>query len=165
VCFVGEGGHLPFLERNAGLADRPGPVLDPAGREIGRHAGYWRFTVGQRRGVGVASPEPLYVLRTDPARNAVVVGPREDLAAWGLELRPAVRHDDLDPSRPFEVRVRHRGRPLPGRSVAPLDDGALAVRLAEPADGAAPGQTATLYQDGRLVAAGTIAGSRPPEVE
>ena len=63
--------------------------------------------------------------------------------------------------RPFEVRVRYRGAALRGASVVPADDETLQVNLDEPADGAAPGQTATIYQDGRLVAAGTIAGSRP----
>ncbi|MEZ5080093.1 MAG: tRNA 2-thiouridine(34) synthase MnmA [Thermoleophilia bacterium] len=161
ICFVGEGGYAPFLERNAGLGDRPGDVVDAAGTVLGSHGGYWRFTIGQRRGIGIASPEPLYVLGTDADSNRVVVGPRQDLATWGLTLHPAVGHDVIDPTRPFEVRVRYRGAALRGASVVPADDETLQVNLDEPADGAAPGQTATIYQDGRLVAAGTIAGSRP----
>lgn len=165
ICFVGEGGYAPFLERNAGLAARPGEIVDTGGRVVGEHPGYWRFTVGQRRGIGLAAPEPLYVVGTNAAANRVVVGPREELATWGLTLHPAVGHDALDPLRPFEVRVRYRGTALRGLGVVPADDDTLLVDLDEPADGAAPGQTATIYQDGRLVAAGTIAGSRPRRME
>lgn len=157
VCFVGEGGYAPFLERAAGMAPQPGPIEDLSGRRLGTHPGYWRFTVGQRRGVGVAGAEPLYVLATDAARNAVTVGPREALAIHGLTLDPARVIDDLGDD-PLEVRVRYRGRPLRGRATA--EGGTLHVDLLDPADGAAPGQTAALYRDGRLVAAGTIAPSQ-----
>jgi tRNA-specific 2-thiouridylase len=154
VCFVGEGGYAPFLERAAGMAPRPGPIEDASGRRLGTHAGYWRYTVGQRRGVGVAGAEPLYVLATDPDRNAVTVGPREALATRGIGLRPAQVHGEVG-DEPIEVRVRYRGRPLRGRASA--DGAGLRVDLIDPADGVAPGQTAALYRDGRLIAAGTIA--------
>lgn len=161
ICFVGADGYGPFLERNAGLAPEFGPIVDLDGTPIGEHQGYWRFTVGQRKGIGVAAAEPLYVVGTDPERNAVVVGPRSALATWGLELRPAVAHDVLDLSAPFEVRVRYRGAALPGRAVVPIDESGVLVKLAAPAPGVAPGQTATIYQAGRLVLAGTIAVSHP----
>jgi tRNA-specific 2-thiouridylase len=154
ICFVGEDGYRGFLERNAALEPRPGPILDPDGREIGRHGGYWRYTVGQRRGLGVAAREPLYVLRTDPERNAVWVGPREMLAIDRLHLEPALVREELDDG-PLEVRVRYRGRPLRGLAAQCAGD-ALHVDLLEPALGVARGQTAALYRDGRLVAAGTI---------
>ena len=157
VCFVGEGGYGPFLERAAGLAPRPGPIEDEAGRVLGTHRGYWLFTVGQRRGIGIAGAEPLYVLATDPVRNAVTVGPRESLAIRELVLDPVRVHRPLD-GAPLEVRVRYRGRALPGRARA--EAAGLRVSLDVPADGVAAGQTAALYQDHRLVAAGTIASNR-----
>lgn len=153
VCFVGEGGYAPFLERSGGLRSRPGPIEDTAGRVLGTHGGYWRFTVGQRRGIGVAGSEPLYVLSTDAARNAVVVGPREGLAVDTVTLNPASLHGELD-GAPLEVRLRYRGRSLQGRASQGPDG--VRIELAEPADGAAPGQTAALYRGGRLVGAGTI---------
>lgn len=156
VCFVGQGGHVPFLER-AGVAAREGDIVDEDGERLGRHAGYWRFTVGQRRGLGVAGREPLYVLATDRDTNTVVVGPRERLAVERLALAPARVHDDLGDG-PLEVRVRYRGRPLRGRA-APDGAGGLRVDLDDAADGVAAGQTAALYRDGRLVAAGTIAAA------
>ncbi len=157
VCFVGEGGYGPFLERSAGLAPSPGPIEDEAGRRLGTHRGYWLFTVGQRRGIGIPGAEPLYVLATDPVRNAVTVGPRESLATRELLLDPVRVHLPLD-GAPLEVRVRYRGRALPGRARA--EASGLRVSLDEPADGAAAGQTAALYRDHQLVAAGTIAPSR-----
>jgi tRNA-specific 2-thiouridylase len=162
VCFVGEGGYAPFLERAAGMAPRPGPIEDAAGRRLGTHAGYWRYTVGQRRGVGVAGAEPLYVLGTDPGRNAVTVGPREALATDGIALRPARVFGELG-DEPLDVRLRYRGRPLRGRASA--DGAGLRIDLLDSADGAAPGQIAALYRDGRLVAAGTIAAPDTPESE
>lgn len=157
VCFVGEGGYAPFLERTGGLESRVGPIEDEEGRLLGTHGGHWRFTVGQRKGIGVAGAEPLYVLSTDAARNAVVVGPRERLATRSVSLAPARLHGALGDD-PLEVRVRYRGRPLRGH--ARIDAGRVHVDLLDPADGVAPGQTAALYRRGRLVAAGTIA---PPE--
>lgn len=160
VCFVGEGGYAPFLERSGGLTSRPGPIEDATGRRLGTHGGYWRFTVGQRRGIGVAGAEPLYVLSTDAARNAVVVGPREGLAVHSVALDPARLHGEIGEGA-LEVRLRYRGRPLRGRVDAA--GGRVRIDLADAADGVAPGQTAALYRDGRLVAAGTIAASQTAE--
>ena len=154
----GGGGlrALPRARRGPG-APCPGPIEDEAGRRLGTHRGYWLFTVGQRRGIGIAGAEPLYVLATDPVRNAVTVGPRESLATRELLLDPVRVHLPLD-GAPLEVRVRYRGRALPGRARA--EASGLRVSLDEPADGVAAGQTAALYRDHRLVAAGTIAPSR-----
>ncbi len=157
VCFVGAGGHVPFLERR-GLPAEPGPIEDTEGRRIGTHAGHWRFTVGQRRGIGVAGAEPLYVLSTDAARNAVVVGPRALLATHEVLLDPARTQGDPGDG-PLDVRVRYRGRSLPGRAEA--GEAGVRILLDEPADGVAPGQTAALYRHGRLVAAGTITAPAP----
>lgn len=162
VCFVGAGGYAGFLERHAGLARRPGAIVDERGRRLGEHDGHWRYTVGQRRGIGVAAAEPLYVLATDAGSNTVTVGPRERLATRDLVLEPARVHGEVGDA-PLEVRVRYRGRALPGRVAA--DGRRLRVLLDEPADGVAPGQTAALYRDGRLVAAGTIAARPRPDHE
>jgi tRNA-uridine 2-sulfurtransferase len=155
VCFVGRGGHVPFLER-AGVASAGGDIVDESGRRLGRHEGYWRFTVGQRRGLGIAAAEALYVLATDRETNTVTVGPRERLGVRALILDPVHVHADLD-GEPLDVRVRYRGRPLRGR--AHRHGGELHIGLVDAADGVAPGQTAALYRDGRLLAAGTIAAA------
>lgn len=153
VCFVGVGGYVPFLERVAGMSPEAGPILDQDGVAVGTHEGYWRYTVGQRRGVGVSADGPRYVLGTDVATNTVRVGPRELLATSELELRPFTLNESVDGAH-LEVRVRYRGRALRGQA-HPVADG-LRVTLLDPADGVAPGQTAALYRDGRLVGAGVI---------
>lgn len=163
VCFVGEGGYVPFLERNAGLGARPGDIVDADGRVVGSHDGYWRFTVGQRKGLGVTGHDPLYVLGTDAATNRVRVGTRDMLAVGAVELRDAVAHAPIEAGEPLEVRVRYRGAPLAGRALVPIDDDRVLVELDDAALGVAPGQTAVVYQRGRLVAAGTIAASLPPQ--
>jgi len=112
--------------------------------------------------VGVAGGAPLYVLATDPERNAVIVGPREALSTTGLSLDPVRIHGEVGRG-PLEVRVRYRGRPLRGRASAA--GSGLRVDLIDAADAVAPGQTAALYRDGRLVAAGTIASSQTAERE
>ena len=154
VCFVGEGGYGPFLERYSGLAPRPGRIVDERGREVGTHDGFWRYTVGQRRGLGVAAGEPLYVLATDADRNEVVVGPRPSLARTMIALEDLTAHEV--PDRALDVRIRHHGRPLRGR-LRVTGDGTGEVVLEDAAEAVAPGQTAALYDEGRLVAAGTIA--------
>lgn len=153
VCFVGKGGYGPFLERHAGLAPRSGAIVDADGQVLGNHDGFWRYTVGQRRGLGVAAGDPLYVLGTDPLRNRVVVGPRSALGRDRIDLEDVIVHEV--PDRALEVRIRHHGRPLRGHLVITGEDTGEVV-LEGVAEAVAPGQTAALYDGGRLVAAGTI---------
>ncbi len=158
ICFVGDDGYAEFLERHAGLADRPGPIVDRAGRRVGTHRGYWRYTVGQRRGLGLSGPEPRYVLETDAASNMVVVGGKADLGVSVLEVEDAVVRGDVQ-GVDLAVRIRHHGEPVAARSVEPRGSRGLLIELDSPVSGVAPGQTAAIYSDDRIVAAGTIAGS------
>jgi tRNA-specific 2-thiouridylase len=153
VCFVGQGGYGPFLERHSGLSARAGDIVDEHGTVVGAHDGFWHYTVGQRRGIGVASAEPLYVLATRPEANEVVVGPRTALARGRIDLADVVVYQST-PSA-LDVRIRHHGRPLRGRLLM-TGDATGEVVLEDAAEAVAPGQTAALYDGGRLVAAGTI---------
>src|SRR5262249_9064841 len=85
ACFLAGGDYRAFLERQ-GVVSTPGPVVDEDGKLLGSHAGAWRFTPGQRRGLGIASREPLYALRTDRDTNTLVVGPRSALAVSHVEV-------------------------------------------------------------------------------
>jgi len=151
ACFLGGGDYRAFLAR-AGLPGAEGAVVGEDGTRLGTHAGYWRFTPGQRRGLGVASERPLYVLRTDPRSNTVVVGPRESLAVRGLEARGRL----YVPVEQCEAQVRHRAEPV-GAAVDAAPGG-FALRLDEPAYGVAPGQVAVLYVDDAVVGAGIVTG-------
>jgi tRNA-specific 2-thiouridylase len=148
LCFLAGTGRSRFLERHGGLRERPGDVVDGAGTRIGRHRGAHLYTVGQRRGLGLAggSGEPLYVLGTDVAANTVTAGPRAALGRTRVALRDVVLHrDDVD-----GVRLRYRSATRAARL-----DGDEVV-LDEPVGGVAPGQTAVLLAGDVVVGCGTI---------
>jgi tRNA-specific 2-thiouridylase len=159
LCFLAGQGKRGFLRRHGGLRDREGAVLDPAGRTVGRHRGHHNFTVGQRRGIGVSAPEPLYVLATDAAANTVTVGTRAELEARRVRVRDAVLH--RDGARVDSVRLRYHSRALPA-SVGDAPAGrheALEIELGEAFLGASPGQTAVLMAGETIVGHGTIAAA------
>lgn len=157
LCFLAGQGKRRFLRRHGGLEDRGGAVLDRSGRAIGRHSGHHNFTVGQRRGIGVSAPEPLYVLATDAAANTVTVGGREELAARRVRIRDAVLHRDGDSVD--AVKLRYRSTPVPA-AVEAAGTGRhaeLDVELGEAFDAASPGQAAVLLCGEAIVGHGTIA--------
>jgi tRNA-specific 2-thiouridylase len=149
ACFLAGGDYRAFLARQ-GLADAPGPVVDPTGAIVGRHDGLWRYTPGQRRGIGVTSPEPLYALRVDVEANALVVGPRRLLGTTRVEARGRLYLDVDD----VEAKLRYRSPPVNAR-VSVTDDG-FSLELAEPVEAVAPGQVAVLYDGDVVVGAGVI---------
>jgi tRNA-specific 2-thiouridylase len=154
ACFLAGDDYRKFLSRH-GFADREGPVLDEAGRELTRHDGFWRFTPGQRRGLGVATGEPMYALRTHPSSNSVVVGPRESLAR--REVSAGSGRLFVAAER-VEAKLRYRSLAAPA-TVTPLRRG-FRLALDEPAYGVAIGQAAVLYEDDAVVGAGLISASR-----
>ena len=144
ACFLAGDDYRAFLERQ-GLGAADGAIVDEAGRELGRHEGVWRYTPGQRRGIGVAASEPLYALRSHPATNTLVVGPRGSLACSGVEARGTLH----TAATRVEAKLRYRSPALPAR-VTPTTNG-FALALERPAYGVAPGQIAALYDDGGAV--------------
>jgi tRNA-specific 2-thiouridylase len=152
ACFLAGDDYRNFLERQ-GLTAAPGTVVDEDGRELGRHDGYWRFTPGQRRGLGLAAPEPLYVLGTRSAANAVVVGPRESLARTRVTARGRLYAD----APRVEAKLRYRS-PAVAASVVKTAAG-FRLELDEPAYGVAPGQAAVLYDGDTVVGYGLVTSS------
>jgi tRNA-specific 2-thiouridylase len=156
LCFVPDGNVGRFVEREAG-AMAPGCIVDESGRDLGPHGGVHLFTVGQRRGLGLAGgAPPRYVLRIDSDTGAVVVGPDSALAATTLRARD-VAWTAARPDAPFdgEVRVRHRHVPAPA-VITPTSDG-FDVRFLEPQRAVTPGQAAVVYRGEEVVAGGFIA--------
>jgi tRNA-specific 2-thiouridylase len=149
ACFLGGGDYRDFVSRH-GVADAEGEIVDEQGRQLGRHGGFWRFTTGQRRGLGVSAAEPLYVLRTDPGANTVVVGPCESLAVETISARGRlyVRVNRA------EVKWRYRSPAVPA-AVEETEHG-FRLELEAPAYGVAAGQTAVLYDDDVVVGAGLL---------
>ena len=149
ACFLAGGDYRDFLGRN-GLLAADGPIVDEDGRELGRHSGFWRFTPGQRRGLGVAAGGPVYALRSEPSTNTVVVGPRAALATKEVNARGRL-HLPVDRA---EAKLRYRS-PGVGADVTSTDGG-FRLRLDMPAHGVASGQAAVLYEGDVIVGAGTI---------
>ncbi|HEX4519963.1 MAG TPA: tRNA 2-thiouridine(34) synthase MnmA [Gaiellaceae bacterium] len=149
ACFLGGDNYRTFLERH-GVEAAAGTLVDETGEQIGSHDGYWRFTPGQRRGLGVAAPEPLYALATDAKTNTVVVGPRASLA----RRRVAVRGRLDGAACRVEAKLRHRSPAVAATVVE--SPGGFELLLDEPFYGVAPGQTAVLYDDGAIVGSGVI---------
>jgi tRNA-specific 2-thiouridylase len=134
-----------------GLDDADGAIVDEAGRELARHSGYWRFTPGQRRGLGVAATEPMYALRADAQTNTVVVGPRESLARTTIDVKgrlylPVTRAD---------AKLRYRSDPV--AALVESTKRGFRLELDHPLYGVAAGQAAVLYEDDVVVGAGLIA--------
>jgi tRNA-specific 2-thiouridylase len=160
LCFLAGTGKAAFLARHGDMSERPGELVDRAGRVLGRHRGHHHYTVGQRRGLGVAAGEPLYVLATDAGSNRVTVGPRNQLATRAVAVRGARLHragSEVD-----AVRLRYHSRAIACRVAGDLEPGThrrLELQLADPVDGAAPGQTACLLKGDVVVGHGTIAAT------
>lgn len=149
ACFLAGDDYRGFLARQ-GLAASPGPIVDEAGNPLGGHEGIWHFTPGQRRGIGIAAPEPLYALRTDVRTSTVVVGPRRSLGVSRVEVEGTLRR----PVGRVEAKLRYRS-PCTPALVEPTTGG-FTLHLETPAEGVAPGQVAVLYDRDLVVGAGTI---------
>ncbi|HLJ03788.1 MAG TPA: tRNA 2-thiouridine(34) synthase MnmA [Solirubrobacteraceae bacterium] len=158
LCFLAGTDRARFLARHGGVGERPGELRHADGRLLGEHRGQHRFTVGQRRGLGVFSTEPLFVLDKDGPSNRVTVGPREALETRTVRLRGVRLH--RDGARVRSVKLRYRSRALDaslaGPSVPAGRHRALTLRLAESVDGAAPGQLGCLLDGDLVVGWGTI---------
>jgi tRNA-specific 2-thiouridylase len=158
LCFLAGTDRARFLARHGGLGDREGEIADRGGVVLGFHSGQHRFTVGQRKGIGLAGDEPLYVLDKDAASNRVIVGPRSALRTERVAVRSARLH--RHGSRVDRIKLRYRCAPLRGQLTGNPEAGThsrLTVELAEAADSAAPGQLACLMDGELVVGWGTIA--------
>jgi tRNA-specific 2-thiouridylase len=149
ACFLAGDDYRAFLGRH-GVVPADGPILDGSGSELGRHDGVWNFTPGQRKGIGVSAPTPLYVIGSDAATNVVVVGPRDALArtrvaASGRLYAGVVR---------AEAKLRYRSPAL--SAAVEAVPGGFRLELDEPAYGVARGQAAVLYEGDAVVGCGVV---------
>jgi tRNA-specific 2-thiouridylase len=160
ICFVPSGRYTDIVEKLRPGAIEPGEIVHVDGRVLGEHDGVIRFTVGQRRGLKIATGEPLFVVALDAAQKRVIVGPREALAVKRMTLKDvnwigeAVGSEDALNGRAVSVRVRSTRPPVPGK----LRIGAgWTVELDEAEEGVAPGQAAVFYDGARVLGGGWIA--------
>ena len=158
ICFVGQEGYAPMVSALEPEAERPGVILNHEGKEIGRHRGIIHYTMGQRKGLGISNPEPLYVLKVDAASNTVIVGPRE--LAYKKEII-VININWLEAKeRPFEasVKIRSTAPGIPALVKIDKPEGNKAtVEFKEPAFAPAPGQSAVFYEGDTVTGGGVIA--------
>jgi tRNA-specific 2-thiouridylase len=164
ICFVPDGDHTRVIARTLG-ADTPslapGPLVLRDGTVVGRHTGYARFTVGQRRGLPGGFAEPMFVVAIEPATRAVVIGPRDELLGRGLVVREVNWLVDQHPAVGSEVavQIRHRAHAVPATLVRVAAE-EVEVALGEPASAISPGQSCVFYDGERVVGGGVIERGR-----
>jgi tRNA-specific 2-thiouridylase len=156
ICFLRDGNYRRFIAERAPGSVRPGPILHLDGRPLGEHRGLPFYTVGQREGLGIAAPHPLYVLRIDAARNALIVGPAESLGRDALlaEAMSYVAGASPPEGTAVEAKIRYRARRVAAR-IWPLSGERARVTLERPLRDITPGQAVVLY-DGQEVLGGGI---------
>lgn len=170
ICFVPSGRYSEVIERLKPGAARAGEIVDLQGRVLGRHAGIIHFTIGQRKGLGIATGQPLYVVRLDAERQRVIVGPREALRTHRIILREVnwigegtIGEATADGGREVFVKVRSTRPPRPAWLLR--DDDTVVVELAEGEDGISPGQACVFYDaaagQARVLGGGFIRSTQP----
>jgi tRNA-uridine 2-sulfurtransferase len=156
ICFVSDDDHRRFLRER--LGERPGAIVDSDGRELGSHSGTYNFTIGQRKGLGIAAPEPTYVVALAAERCAVIVGDARAAAVGSVRIGDITCHRPGQGAR-GTLQVRSSGEGVPAHSVPGAH--AVTIILDEPTLGVAPGQLAVMYDGDRVAMAGTIMSSGP----
>lgn len=160
ICFVADRDYALVVEQRRGPS-APGLILDTGGAVLGRHQGLIHYTIGQRRGLGIAAPRPLYVVRLDLARNAVVVGYDEDTYCGAFTTGPLEWGGMAPQQEAFECHVQLRSRHRAAPATVVPREGGTEVRLHEPQRSVTPGQWAVCYDGEYVVAAGVIQDFQP----
>jgi len=162
ICFVPDDDYVRFLEESAGKGRMSGNIVDSRGNLLGRHEGTYRYTVGQRKGLGVAHPHPLYVLGVDAVRKEVIVGGKEELAAEGL-VAANLNWIVPPPDSPFEAtcKVRYRQKQIPCR-ITPLPGDRAGVRFLKGEKAITAGQAVVFYDGEEVLGGGWIERGNGP---
>ncbi|MBF0141878.1 MAG: tRNA 2-thiouridine(34) synthase MnmA [Magnetococcales bacterium] len=165
LCFVPGGDYADFFARHQPHAMRPGPIEELSGRRLGQHRGIGLYTIGQRRGLGIASPHPLYVVAIDPIGNRLIVGPEEALQGESLELEGVNWIDDTPLVAPIriEARVRYASPAVPAW-VEPGAEGCARVRFEKRERAITPGQACVFYRERRMLGGGWIRRWHPSPI-
>ena len=153
LCFLAGIDATSLLTRR-GVTEREGAIVDMEGRELGTHTGHHHFTIGQRKGLGVSSTEPLYVIDKDPKTNTVTVGPKEALETQTVHLDDLILHRSAE--RVTHVKLRYRSEPIPCNLQTADDPQSAICNLQSPFEAVTPGQTAAFLENGTVLGCATI---------
>lgn len=157
LCFLGQAGYASFLGRNAPESLRPGEIVDRAGTVLGHHQGLALYTIGQRKGIGLAQARPLYVLDKHPQTNRLIVGPLEDLGRQEMHTGVMRWISPLPPENPFpaEVKIRYKAQAMRAQ-VSLQEDGSAQVHFECALRDITPGQLAVFYQGEQVLGSAII---------
>lgn len=157
ICFIGKGGYAEFIESHVAKdLLKPGLLrFYPTGEELGHHEGIHHFTYGQRKGLGIATGTPLYVIKIDPQDNTVWLGEEQHLFSKGLSLKNANWLTDLKDGEEYTVKIRFQHRGAKARVVG-REGSRVDIEFAEPQRAVTPGQAAVFYRDKELIGGGWI---------
>lgn len=160
ICFVPDGDYASFIEARTGATFEPGPIVNREGRVLGTHAGLIHYTVGQRKGIGVAASEPLYVFAKNAKRNELVVDTDANTLCTSIEVRDVnfIARESLPQPERFTVKAHYRqtARAAQVEQIGPTD---IRITFEAPQRACAPGQAAVVYDDETVICGGTIAHS------
>lgn len=157
LCFVGHADYREFLQHEGVTLPPPGPITNREGEVLGQHDGLAFYTIGQRKGIGVSAPHPLYVLEKDAEDNRLVVGPREQLGRQQFSVERVNWISGMPPAQPIQAQVRIRYRAdEPTAEIEPVTSEGARVNLSQPLPDVTPGQAAVFYQGERCLGGGII---------
>jgi len=156
ICFIPDGDYVSFLEREPGFTILRGDIVHVSGEILGHHQGIHRYTIGQRKGLGIGWKEPLYVVSLDASKQQVVVGEKQYLSRVEMTVEQCC-WSLPEPTEPFSTtcRIRYRHTEVPAM-VEPLKNGIVNVVFDSPQDGVTPGQAAVFYADDLVIGGGWI---------
>jgi len=156
LCFIADNDYRRFLRERTDGTLRPGEIVTTDGRVVGTHQGYPAYTVGQRKGLGVAMGKPVYVIRIEPQTNRIVIGERDELLSQGLLARQLnwIAIDELREPMQVTARIRYNDEGVPA-TVNPMAEGAVWVHFRSPRPAVTPGQSVVFY-DGEVVVGGAV---------
>ena len=157
LCFLAGEDYRTFLQRNAPYINPPGDIVTPQGKVLGKHCGLANYTIGQRKGLGITSPVPLYVISKSVIENTLVVGAEDELGARALKVKDVNWVSGEVPPTSFHtmVKIRYTARPVPATAI-PLQGGRVEVQFESPARDITPGQAAVFYVGDEVIGGGLI---------
>jgi tRNA-specific 2-thiouridylase len=156
LCFLGGSDYQSFMMRNAPQVINPGPIANLDGEQIGQHQGLAFYTIGQRKGLGIQSSQPQYVIRKDIASNTLLVGSKRQLDKQDLTVGEVNWISGLAPKQPIwgTIKIRYKAQDADGL-ITPHKDGSISINFTTPLRGITPGQAAVIY-DGEVCLGGGI---------
>ena len=155
ICFIPDGDYMSFIEKTTGKKSEPGDFVNQEGEVVGRHKGYYGYTIGQRKGLGISAPKPYYVTEIRPEENKVIVGSNEDLFKTDLIANDFNWIENLAEDEVVKARIRYHQTEKEA-TARKNSDGTVDIHFLEPQRAITKGQAVVLYRDNHVVGGGTI---------